>query len=160
MVQRHLPVVPLRWVLVREPCNTFQRQAFLCPDLGAGPEQILAWFIPRWQIEVTFEEARAHLGMETQRQWSAPAIARTTPAILGLYLIVLLAANALLAGQTMPPATLPVTPRTAQLFDTIALVRRSYGAHGFFCGSGQQADTVKIPRALFQRLTQTVCYAV
>lgn len=83
-----LPVVPLRWVLVRDPGNTFEAQAFLCTDLEAGPEQILAWFIRRWQIEVTFEEARAHLGMETQRQWSASAIARTTPAILGLYSIV------------------------------------------------------------------------
>lgn len=156
-----LPVVPLRWMLVRDPCNTFQAQALLCTDLEARPEQILAWFIRRWQIEVTFEEARAHLGMETQRQWSAPAIARTTPAILGLYSIVTLAANELLAGQTMPTRHAAWYAKGSPTFsDTIALVRRSIWGARIFCGSGQQADTVKIPRALFERLTETVCYAV
>ena len=134
--------------------------SLLCTDLEAEPEQILSWFIRRWQIEVTFEEARAHLGMETQRQWSAPAIARTTPAILGLYLIVTLAANALLAGQTMPTRHAAWYAKDSPTFsDTIALVRRSIWGAQIFCGSGQQADTVKIPRALFERLTQTVCYA-
>ena len=63
-----LPTVPLRWVLVRDPQRRLDPRAFLCTDQAAEPEQILAWFIRRWQIEVTFEEARAHLGMETQRQ--------------------------------------------------------------------------------------------
>ncbi|WP_454774736.1 IS701 family transposase [Janthinobacterium tructae] len=156
-----LPVVPLRWLLVRDQCNTFQGQAFLCADLEAGPEQILAWFIRRWQIEVTFEEARAHLGMETQRQWSAPAIARTTPAILGLYSIITLAAKALLAGQTMPTRHAAWYAKDSPTFsETIALVRRSLWGARIFCGSGQQADTIKIPSALFEHLTKTVCYAV
>ena len=155
-----LPVVPLRWVLVRDPCNTFPPQAFLCTDLEAAPEQILAWFIRRWQIEVTFEQARAHLGMETQRQWSAPAIARTTPAILGLYSIVTLVANELLAGQTMTVRHAAWYAKDSPTFsDTMALVRRSIWGAGIFCGSQPEADTVKIPRALFERLTETVCYA-
>lgn len=90
-----LPTVPLRWVLVRDPQRKLAPQAFLCTDEAAEPEQILAWFICRWQIEVTFEEARAHLGMETQRQWSARAIACSTPVILALYSIVTLTARQL-----------------------------------------------------------------
>jgi hypothetical protein len=76
-----LPAVPLRWVLVRDPQGEFATQALLCTDLGASPEQILGWFILRWQMETTFQEARRHLGVETQRQWSEKAIRRTTPAL-------------------------------------------------------------------------------
>src|SRR3712207_896432 len=65
-----LPAVPIRWVLVRDPQEEFATQALLCTDLGAKPEQILRWFASRWQMETTFQEARRHLGVETQRQWS------------------------------------------------------------------------------------------
>jgi hypothetical protein len=41
-----------------------------------------------FEIQVTFEEARAHLGVETQRQWSDKVIARTTPILFGLYSLV------------------------------------------------------------------------
>jgi hypothetical protein len=82
-VWRHggMPVVPIRWVLIRDPRQRFSLQALLCTDLDRTPEQILGWFVRRWQLEVTFQEARAHLGVETQRQWSDLAIARTTPII-------------------------------------------------------------------------------
>ena len=52
-----LPVVPRRWVLVRDPLGEFRPQAFLCADLEAGPAEILSWFVRRWATEVTFAEA-------------------------------------------------------------------------------------------------------
>jgi hypothetical protein len=67
---------------VRDPQGAFSTQALLCTDLGTDPEQILRWFVLRWQIETTFQEARRHLGIETQRQCSEMAIRRTTPALL------------------------------------------------------------------------------
>jgi len=78
------PPVPLRWVLVRDPREEkggFATQALLCTDPGAEPERILSWFVLRWQMEPTFQEARLHLGVETQRQWTEKAIRRTTPAL-------------------------------------------------------------------------------
>ena len=84
---------PYAGVLVRDPQGTFVTQALLCTDLGAKPEQILGWFVLRWQIETTFQEARRHLGVETQRQWSELAIRRTTPALLGLFSLVTLFAH-------------------------------------------------------------------
>ena len=62
-----LPVVPIRWVLVRDPENRFAPQALLCTDLEREPAQIVVWFVRRWSVEVTFQETRAHLGVETQR---------------------------------------------------------------------------------------------
>jgi hypothetical protein len=61
--------VPVRWVLVRDPEGGFKPQALLCTDLKADPKKILSWFVMRWQLEVTFQEMRRHLGFETQRQW-------------------------------------------------------------------------------------------
>ena len=55
------PPVPLRWVLVRDPQGEFATQALLCTDLAVEPAQILEWFVLRWQLEVTFQEVRAHL---------------------------------------------------------------------------------------------------
>jgi hypothetical protein len=85
--------VPIRWVLIRDPKGEFKTQALLCTDLNADPQKILSWFVMRWQLEVTFQEMRRHLGFETQRQWSEMAIRRTTPALLGLFLLVTLVAH-------------------------------------------------------------------
>ncbi|MBX0326669.1 hypothetical protein K2Z83_03095 [Oscillochloris sp. ZM17-4] len=76
--------------------------AVLSTDATHAPSQIVEWFVQRWQLEVTFEEARAHLGIETQRQWSDLAILRTTPVLLGLFSLVTLFAHQLLHGQELP----------------------------------------------------------
>jgi hypothetical protein len=80
-----LPPVPIRWVLVRDPKGKFETRALLCTQLDQQPRQILQWFLWRWQVEVTFQEVRTHLGVETQRQWSDLAIQRTTPVLPGLF---------------------------------------------------------------------------
>jgi hypothetical protein len=78
---RHQPV-EIRFVLVRDPEGKLRDEAFFCTRVEATPEEILKWVVMRWSVEVTFEEARAHLGVETQRQWSDKAIERTTPVLL------------------------------------------------------------------------------
>jgi hypothetical protein len=89
------PPVPLRWVLLRDPQEEFRPQALLCTDMTVEAGQVVQWYVSRWQVEVTFHEVREHLGVETQRQWSAPAIARTTPVLLGLFSLVTLLAQQL-----------------------------------------------------------------
>jgi len=90
-------------VLVRDPTGVRDPQAFLCTDLDATPVEILGWFVHRWSIETTFQESRAHLGVETQRQWSDLAIARTMPALFGLFsLVTLWAADPKIAGSLRP----------------------------------------------------------
>lgn len=155
-----LYAVPLRWMLVRDPRGAFATQALLCTDLDADPKRILSWFVMRWQMEATFQEARRHLGVETQRQWSDLAIRRTTPALLGLFSLV-----TLLAHQRTP-RTASIVRQTAwhrkahpTFSDAIALVRRELWVHATFRGSSLKADTVKVPRVLVDRLTEAVCYA-
>jgi hypothetical protein len=78
---------------MNDPLGKFATQALLCTDREADPVQILVWFSRRWQMEVTLHEVRAHLGVESQRQWSPAAIARTTPTLLGLFSLVTLLAH-------------------------------------------------------------------
>jgi hypothetical protein len=97
-----VPPVTIRWVLVCDPEGKFEDTALLSTNLELSVTQIVEWFVMRWQLEVTFEEARAHLGIETQRQWSDPAILRTTPVLLGLFSLVTLLAHHLLRGYDLP----------------------------------------------------------
>lgn len=155
-----MPLVPLRWVLVRDPKNQLEPRAFLCTDQSATPEEILNWFVKRWQIEVTFEEAHAHLGMETQRQWSARAIERTTPVILALYSMIALLAKDLLEQQAISVRQAAWYRKDCATFsDTIALVRRYLWHSQDFAISDKPPDMVKIPRSLFDCLIDTLNYA-
>ncbi len=116
---------PIRWVLVRDPEGEKEPQAFLCTALDADPGDILRWFVRRWRVETTFAEARRHLGLETQRQWSDLAILRTTPARLGLFSLVTLWATQLEAAKCFLPEWVRWYPKHAPTFsDALALVRR------------------------------------
>lgn len=155
-----MPVVPIRWVLVRDPEEKFDAQAFLSTKLEVDPVQMLAWFVRRWTVEVTFEEARAHLGVETQRQWSDKAIARTTPTLFALYSVVSLMAARLIETNACPVRTAAWYAKESATFsDTIALVRRHLWSSCHFSMSGSTPDVIKVPRSLFERLTDTLCYA-
>ena len=95
--------VPIRWVLIRDPQQCFDPQALLCTDLTRDPLTIVSWFVRRWQVEVTFQEVRRTLGVETQRQWAEHAIARTTPCLLALFSLVTLLADRLVRQSTLCP---------------------------------------------------------
>ena len=155
-----LPPVSIRWVLITDPAGAFDPQALLCTDPTVAVHQIVEWFVSRWQLEVTFEEARAHLGIETQRQWSALAIARTTPCLLAVFSLVTVFAHHLLQGQELAPRQSAWYVKEVPTFaDTIALVRQHlWPVEGFWmsCGEG---DMVKIPRALLERFTDALAYA-
>lgn len=98
--------------------------------------------------------------METQRQWSDRAIACTTPVILALYSIVTLTARQLVPQVSQMTRHAAWYAKDSPTFsNTIALVRRSLWSEAIYGGSGRRGDMLKIPRALFDRLTETVCYA-
>jgi hypothetical protein len=154
------PSVRLRWVLIRDPLGKFEPQALLCTEVSASGQQIVEWFVMRWQVEVTFEEARAHLGVETQRQWSDLAIARTTPALLGLFSMVTLFAHQLLQGQDMPVRTAAWYQKALPTFsDTLGFVRQHLWPLNISWLSADKDDVVIIPKVLLERLTDTLAFA-
>jgi len=155
-----IPPVPIRWLLVRDPSGELDPQAFLATDLKATAQDILAWFVSRWQVEVTFEEVRAHLGVETQRQWTDKAILRTTPALLALFSIVTLWTHDLAKAKKLKPRTAAWYPKSVLTFsDAIAAVRREIWHYQISCMSRPRRDSIEIPRHIWRRVENALAYA-
>jgi hypothetical protein len=151
--------LPIRWVLLRDPTGTIPPAALCCTDPAVPATQVIAWFVPRWNLEVTFAETRAHLGIETQRQWSTRAIGRTTPCLLGLFSLVVLLA------QTLHPERLPTRSAAwyakdeATFADALAAVRGHLRDRWNYPVSVAAPEMVQIPRPLWNSLTELLCYA-
>jgi hypothetical protein len=153
--------VPLciRWVLVRDPRGILTSRAFFSTDTRRAAASVVTDFVKRWSLEVTFEESRAHLGLETQRQWSDKAVERSTPALLGVFSL-----TTLLGHTLFPQGNIPVTTaawyrkRYATFGDVLAAVRRAMWNNFSFQTSPSDPDMVLMPRAELTRLAHAVCY--
>lgn len=157
---RGVDPVPVRWVLVRAPDNSIKPAAFFCSNPKTAPLYILKWFVSRWNIEVTFEELRAHLGFETQRQWSDRAIERTTPCLFGVFSLVVIMAK-LLYPQGLPIRQAKWYEKDEAAFsDVLAAVRRHLweGANNSY--SSKSNEMILIPRAALFSLLDVACYSV
>jgi hypothetical protein len=161
-VWRHsgMPIVPIRWVLLRDPQDRFDPQALLCTDPARDPLQIVRWFVQRWQLEVTFREVRDHLGLETQRQWSDKAVARTTPCLLGLFSVVTLLA-ARLGHQARSRASMSAWYHKQQptFVDALAAVRRQIWAEQGLIISRHSAKAAKLRPGLREGIAYALCHA-
>jgi hypothetical protein len=151
--------LPIRWVLTRDPEGKRPAKALFSTDPTQAAAEIVGDFMKRWSLETTFEESRAHLGIETQRQWSDLATLRTTPLLFGLYSLVTL------CGQALAPAGhLPLKhavwyhKQTATFSDVLALVRRQLWGNFPFPTSPSDPDVVLVPRSVLNQLAHAVCY--
>jgi hypothetical protein len=155
-----LPPLPIRWVLIRDPQGSFKPQALLCTDLTIQPEQIVKWFVMRWRVEVTFHEVRTHLGVETQRQWSDLAIARTTPILLGLFSLVTLLAHLhdVRRGRLPLRQAAWYSKPLPTFSDALAVVRQTFWQHLYFQPSHFQGKVRKIPAKALECLRNAMCY--
>ena len=108
---------------------------------------------------MTFEELRAHLGFESQRQWSDKAIERTTPCLFGLFSLVTLMA------RVLHPETLPVRETSwylkeeATFIDALAAVRSDLWRSLNCRTSAQNADMILISQSSLFSLLEAACYS-
>lgn len=150
--------LPIRWVLTRDPHGERDARAYFSTDQQQSGLAIILDFIKRWSVEVTFEETRAHLGVQTQRQWSDLAIERTTPCLLGLYSLV-----TLMGQKLYPKGDIPFQPtawyrkRQATFIDVLASVRRHLWHNFSYSTSLENPDVVLLPRSDLARLADVVC---
>ena len=127
------PALPIRWVIVRDPKKIFKTQALLCTDIKVSAEQIIKWFVRRWQVEVTFHEVRTHWGVETQRQWADLSILRSTPALLGLFSIVTWLENLHARKQKLPVQQAAWYIKKLPAFsDALRIVKQTLFSHRYF----------------------------
>lgn len=149
-----------RWVLLSDPQGQLKPCLLLATDPDATPAQIIQWFVMRWSVEVTFEEVRAHLGFETQRQWNPLAIARSSPALLGLFSLITLLAHQLSAPTGLPcRSTAWYAKSEATFADCIAFVRAYLWTEVHFPTSRPTPERVLIPVQLLQPWLDILCYA-
>jgi hypothetical protein len=153
------PVLPVRWVLVRDPDAKRDPQAFFSTDVFLDPADIIALYVRRWQIEVTFAETRAHLGVETQRQWTDNAIARTTPALLGFYSLVSLWACDLFTADSIPYAAAWYRKTSLTFSDAIGAVRLQLWVGDINQRSPSHREPQYIPTPRVIRMVQALCFA-
>jgi hypothetical protein len=152
-----LPPVAIRYVLVADPAGKLRMEAFFCADLDATPVEILQWVVMRWSVEVTFEEARAHLGLETQRQWSDKAITRTTPLLLALFSVVTVLTLKLSQDEPIPvPMTAWYHKVEPTFADCLTLVRRHLWRARYLVHSAPEAEIMQFPREAFELLLQGI----
>ncbi len=151
--------VAIKWVVTRDPKGKLRSEAFFCTSLEATEEQILRWFIMRWNVEVTFEEVRAHLGVETQRQWSDLAIARTTPILFALFSLVVLIATQIVKEQALPVLKSAwYQKKEATFSDVIALVRRHIWVSKYYNNSSKNPDYNLFEDDFVNTLIELLCY--
>ena len=152
--------VRIKWVVVRDPAGKLPTEAFFTTDLQASEEQILTWFVLRWNVEVTFEELRTHLGVETQRQWSDLAIARTTPSLFGMFSVIVLMALEITKNKTMSILNCAWYQKSDATFsDVIALVRRHIWYTRKYKNSSLAPNSTYFKNDLLETLLDIVCYA-
>lgn len=155
-----MPSIPNRWVVIRDPQNQFDPVALLCTDLEMDALDILRFFVQRWTVEVTFEEVRKHLGLESQRQWSDLAIARSTPILLALFSIVTLWANQLNQHKLIHIKTFAWYQKSHPTFsDAIASVRRRIWSKSYFQTSALQPDVHKLNADFTEHLISLISRA-
>ena len=152
--------LPVRWVLTRDPDGELEPRAYFSTRLEDDAASVLAEVIRRWPIEVTFEESRAHLGVETQRQWSDLAIGRATPCLFGLYSLVALLGWILYRGGPIPiRRSAWYREGQATFSDVLAAVRRQCWEWLDIRTSARDPAYLEIPRSQFDRLLNAVCYS-
>ena len=155
-----LPPASIRWVLIRDPENRFDPIALLSTDLTLTPLEIISFYVRRWQVEVTFEESRAHLGVETQRQWSDKAIARSTPLLLALFSIVTLMASRLATHDRLPVLQASWYRKLNPTFsDALAAVRKHLWSNPDLFMSPSGPNGGKFPADLLESFARALCYA-
>lgn len=81
-------LVPIRWVFVRDLDGTHRDEYFFTTDPEMTAEEVIEMYGGRWNIETTFQEMRAQLGLETTRGWSRQTVLRMAPCLFCLYTIV------------------------------------------------------------------------
>jgi DDE superfamily endonuclease len=151
--------LPVRWVLIRDPQHRLSPYALFCTAPAVDALAVLAAYLQRWNVEVTFEEVRAHLGVETQRQWTTRAIGRTTPCLLGLFSLVVLMA------YTLHPDALPTRHAAwyakpeATFVDALAAVRRQLWASCNWPSPRWQVGMANPRTRFLSLLVEAACYA-
>ncbi len=140
-------LVPVRWVFVRDREGTHRDEYFYTTDPALSPEGIVGLYAWRWNIETTFQEARAYLGLETTRGWCRRTVLRAAPCLLGLYSVVALLFMALPEQERRVSVQWP-GKAVVTFSDALTAVRRWLWSEWVFPQAGGATAVQQLPEPL------------
>jgi DDE superfamily endonuclease len=141
-------LVALRWVYVHDRTGTHRDDYLYSTDTARTAREIIEEYTGRWNIETTFQEARAYRGLETTRGWKKETVLRAAPCLLGLYTLVALWYWQL-PGWVKEDWAVLWTGKEAMTFsDAITAVRRWLWSEWVFPTGGHDKAFAKLPSAL------------
>ena len=117
-------LIPILWVFVHDLTGTHRDTYLFTTDLSMTVARIIETYTGRWNIETTFQELRAYLGVETTRGWSRNTVLRVAPCLFGLYTVVALLYAELPARYTRVRVVDWPGKRDVTFSDAITAVRR------------------------------------
>jgi DDE superfamily endonuclease len=154
------PPLPLRWVLVIDPTGQHPPTVLFSTSLLLSPVEIVELYVSRWSLEVTFEEAHAHLGLQSQRQWSKAATTRTLPVLLALFSLTCLIAYRLHLHKPLTPRTTAWYHKSELTFaDLLEAVRAQLWQVELFSRLAPSLTPAFIPEAEREALIQRLASA-
>ncbi len=137
-------LVPIRWVFVRDRDGTHRDEFFFSTDPTLDPVTIIETYTARWNLETTFQELRALLGLETTRGWCRNTVLRLAPCLFGLYSVVVLLYQAL--PETRREGRVEWPGKTGVTFsDALMAVRRWLWREWVFPQAGVAPVVQKLP---------------
>jgi hypothetical protein len=146
-------VVPVRWVFVHDLEGTHEDGYFYCTDPSLSPSRIVTLYTGRWGIEVTFQEARQHLGFHTPRSWTRASVLRTAPCLLGLFSLVCLIYHRHTRGEGADPLSTAWYEKPEPTFaDAVASVRRLLWSQTVLKQADRRGAFQKLPLDLREAL--------
>lgn len=153
-------IVEVLWVHVHDLTGTHRDEYFYTTDLHLTAKQVIEYFTGRWSIEVTFQEARAHLGVETTRGWSRQTVLRAEPCLLGLYSVVALWFAALPESDRQDLAVEWAGKVTITYSDAVTFVRRDLWRHWIFANPAYRPVVEKLSPKQRRELIRTITLAL
>jgi len=141
-------LVPLRWVFVHDLSGTHRDEYFYTTELALAPPEVIEHYARRWNIETTFAEMRAYLGLETTRGRCAKTVLRAEPCLFGLYSVVALWYEQLPAEAQAGPGVAWEGKGALTFSDAIMAVRRWLWTDWVFATGGHDDAFAKLPEPL------------
>ncbi|OYV84718.1 MAG: hypothetical protein B7Z73_14910 [Planctomycetia bacterium 21-64-5] len=141
-------LVAVRWVYVHDRTGTHRDDYLYSSDTQQTAQEIIEAYTGRWNIETTFQEVRAYLGLETTRGWKRETVLRAAPCLFGLYTLVSLWYWQLPACAKADWGVMWAGKKVMTFSDAITAVRRWLWSDWIFATGGHDQAFAKLPNAL------------
>ena len=145
-------LLPVRWVFVRDLTGTHRDEYFFTTDCRLVPKFIIETYTERWSLEVSYEEARAYVGLGSTRCHSQSSVEREAPFLFGLYSLIVILYSLLPMSEQHHYQLSWVGKQTTTFSDVITTVRRCLWEDWVFETTGQKDAFSKLPKPLREML--------